>query len=55
MACSAAVERGQRETPESTPALDEPHDAHRESPQEAIAVKVAQNGVASPLALEPGR
>ena len=36
-----------------TPALDAPHDAQRESPQEAIAVKAAQNGHASPLALGP--
>jgi hypothetical protein len=51
----AAVERGQREVSESTPALDAPQNSQRESPQEAIAVKSAQNGHAHPLALGPRR
>ena len=51
----AAVERGQHGAPESTPALDAPHDAQRESPQEGRAIKATQNGHASPLALGPSR
>jgi hypothetical protein len=50
----AAVERGQREAPANTPALNAPQDAQRESPQEAKVVKAAQNGHAFPLALGPG-
>ena len=56
----AAVERGQRETLQGTPALDAPEDAQRESRHEGLVVKAAQNGQAqnghaSPLALGPLR
>ena len=51
----AAVERGQQEIPHSAPLLDAPGDAQREGPLEGLAVKAAQNGHASPLALGPGR
>jgi len=51
----AAVERGQREAPESTPALDALAATERVSPPEELAVKAAHNGHASPLALGPSR
>jgi hypothetical protein len=51
----AAVERRQSEGRHGTPALDAPASVERESLQEALAVKAAQNGHASPLALGPGR
>jgi hypothetical protein len=51
----AAVERHQSEAPKGMPALDAPGDLQRESPSEELAMKAAQNGHASPLALGPGR
>jgi hypothetical protein len=49
----AAVERGQREAPESIPALKAAEAAERESRQEALTVRASQNGHAHPLALGP--
>jgi hypothetical protein len=51
----AAVERGQSEAPQGTPALDAPEVTQRKSAEEELAVKAAQNGHAHPLALGPGR
>jgi len=51
----AAVERRQRESPQGTPVLDAPGGTHRESAEEGLVVKAAQNGHAHPLALGPGR
>jgi hypothetical protein len=51
----AAVERRQSEESHGTSALEALEAEERESPQEALAVKAAQNGHAHPLALGPGR
>jgi hypothetical protein len=47
----AAVERHQSEAPVGVPVLEAPEAAEREE----LAVKAAQNGHASPLALGPSR
>jgi hypothetical protein len=49
------AQQGRHEAPQGTPALDALAAANRESPPEGLAVKAAQNGHASPLALGPGR
>jgi hypothetical protein len=50
-----AVERAKHETPHGKPALDASVDPPRESADEGLAIKAAQNGHASPLALGPSR
>ena len=51
----AAVERHQRAAAEGVPVLEAPEAVERERSREELAVKAAQNGHASPLALGPGR
>ncbi len=55
MACSRRWSEASVRHQQSTPALDAPEDAQRESPHEALAVKAAQNGHASPFGAGAGR